>query len=333
MTAWFGRLVEVVVWGSLLVLPLVAGEWRITQVAQFLCYGLFAMSLALIWGQCGLLCFGHAIFFGIGAYAMSLTTLGLLPGLEQISSSYLGLLLAMLLPALVAQVLGRFLFSGRGLEGAYFAIVTLAIAVVAERLAVNWDYIGGLNGLMGVPGLNLGPFSSHEEIWEPRSVYYWMLGITLVAYILLQALVGSRYGVVLRAIRENEARTGFFGYDTAAYKVTAFTLAAAVAGLAGALFVTQFGFASPPLIGFSLSTEVLIWVALGGRTLLLAAFLGALFVRSMEGVLADWLGPYWLLGLGGVFIGSVILFPRGLFGELLLRGQAAQLSFKRSRSL
>ena len=124
---------------------------------------------------------------------------------------------------------------------------------------------------------------------------------------------------MLRAIRDDETRTAFFGYDTAAYKVTVFTLGGAVAGLAGALFVTQFGFASPPLIGFALSTEVLIWVALGGRSLLLAAFLGAILVRYFESFLSETLGIYWLLALGVLFITTVIAFPRGLIGELLLR--------------
>lgn len=140
------------VWGALALAPLGLGDWQIGQLTIYLTYGLFAMSLALIWGQCGLLCFGQAVFFGIGAYAMSLVTLGLVPGLEAWPSSYLGLLAAMALPAAAANLLGRFLFYGKGLHGAYFGIVTLAIAVVAERLATNWDYAGGLNGLM-----NIGP--------------------------------------------------------------------------------------------------------------------------------------------------------------------------------
>jgi len=305
--------------GLLLLAPLALKEWQVGQLAQYLSYGIFAMSLALVWGQGGLLCFGQAVFFGIGAYAMSVTTLDMLPGLGDWGSSWLGLAAAVALPAAVANLLGRFLFYGRGLHGAYFGIVTLAIAVIAERIAVNWNWIGGLNGLMNVPPLNLGLTGDGHEIWQALPVYYLTLAIAATIYAGLQGLIRSRYGTVVRAVRDAEERTAFFGYDTAAYKLTVFTLGAAVAGLAGALFVTQFYFVSPPLIGFALSTEVLIWVALGGRGYLLAAFLGALLVKYAEAFLSEYLGAYWLLALGALFALSVIRFPRGLVGEAIHR--------------
>ncbi len=312
---WPRLSVDFVVWGFLLILPLMIGGWQVSEFAQFLTYGIFAMSLALIWGHCGLLCFGQAVFFGIGAYAMSLVTLGMVPGLEAWTSSYLGLVCAMALPALVANILGRFLFYGRGLRGAYFGIVMLAVAAIAERLATNWNYIGGLNGLINVPPFNLGTLFGGMELWEPHPVYYFTLAIAFATYIVLEVISRSSYGTVLRAIGINEERTAALGYDTAAYKLTAFTISGGLAGLAGALFVTQFAFASPPLIGFALSTEVLIWVALGGRGLLIAAFLGAIIVRYAEGQFADLFGPYWLLALGGLFLLCVIIVPRGLVGE------------------
>ena len=306
--------------GALLLLaPLGLSGWQVGQLAQFFTYGIFAMSLSLVWGQGGLLCFGHAVFFGIGAYAMSVVTLDMVPGLEAWGSSWLGLAAAIILPAAVANLLGRFLFYGRGLHGAYFAIVTLAIAVIAERIAVNWNWIGGLNGLNDVPPLNLGLTGDGYEIWDAVAIYYITLGFAAAVYAVLQGLIRSRYGIVVRAVRDSETRTGFFGFDTAAYKTTVFTLGAAVAGLAGALFVTQFWFVSPPLIGFTLSTEVLIWVALGGRGYLLAAFLGAILVKYAEGFLSEYLGPYWLLALGVLFALSVIYFPRGLIGEAIHR--------------
>ena len=307
------------VWAALAAGPLVFDSWQMAQFSQFITYGLFAMSLSLIWGQCGLLTFGHAIFFGIGAYTMSLVTLGMIPGLEKLGSSYLGLALAIAVSAAFANLLGRFLFYGRGLHGAYFAIVMLAIAVVARRLAENWNYAGGQNGLMNIPPMNLGLMGWDYEIYDGPPLYYFTLAVAFAVFLLLEALSRSRYGTVLRAIRDGEERTGYFGYDTAAYKLTAFTLAAGVAGLAGAIFVTQFSFASPPLIGFELSTEVLIWVAVGGRTLLIAAFLGAMVVRALESVLSEMLGAYWLLALGVLFILNVIFLPRGLIGEAILR--------------
>ena len=139
------------------------------------------------------------------------------------------------------------------------------------------------------------------------------------AALVLAGLPGwsARLGSVLRAVRDHEERTAYFGYDVAACKRFAFTVSGGVAGLAGALFVTQFGFVSPALIGFSLSTEVLIWTALGGREVLLAAWLAAILVRTVEGTLSEALGHYWLLALGVMFVVAVVFLPRGLLGWLL----------------
>ena len=311
--------VDLVVWGGLAALPLVVGAWQVGQIAQYLTYGIFAMSLALIWGQCGLLSFGHAVFFGLGAYAMSLTTLGMLPGLEGWTSSYLGMVLALIVPAVGANILGRFLFYGRGLQGAQLAIVMLAVAVIAERIMTRWGYAGGMNGLMSVPPIELGAFGLSYELYDPLPLFYGTLVAAVIVYVLLETLVRSRRGVVLRAVGADEPRTAFLGHDTRALKLSVFTLSAAVAGFAGALFASQFGFVSPPLIGFTLSTEVLIWVALGGRRSLLTAFLGAIVVRLAENALGDLLGPAWLLGLGLIFVLCMIFLPRGLLGEAYWR--------------
>ncbi|MDH3232990.1 MAG: branched-chain amino acid ABC transporter permease [Alphaproteobacteria bacterium] len=300
-----------------LALPLGADDYALGEYAKFFAYGLLAASLAFVWGHCGLLCLGQAVFFGIGGYAMSIVTLGKIPGAPTLLSSWLGLILAVAIPALFANLLGRFLFYGQGLRGAFFGIVTLAVAVIAERLATNWPYLGGLNGLMNVPPPNLGLNAGGHEIFEPLELYFTMLGVAALGVLLLAALTRSRYGVALKAIRDNETRVQFLGFDTAAYKTTAFSIGGGIAGLAGALFVTQFGFASPKLIGFGLSAEVLIWVAVGGRAVLIAAFLGAFAVRSVEGILSEALGVYWLLALGVLFILTVLVFPRGLIGEIV----------------
>jgi urea ABC transporter permease protein UrtC len=313
------RGLEVAVWLILGLLPLGLGDWQMGQLALFFCYGIFAMSLALVWGQGGLLCFGQAVFFGIGAYAMSLYTLGMLPWQSAAGGSLAGLAIAVLVPAAFAYLLGRFLFHGKGLRGAYLGIVTLAIAIIAERLAINWDYAGGLNGLMNVPPLTVPGFAERVEIWDSGALYYTSLAAAFAVYLLFELLLASRFGLVLRAIRSDEDRAQFLGFDTADYKIWVFTLGAAAAGLAGALFVTQFNFVSPALIGFTLSTEVLIWVAVGGRGFLLAAFLGALVVRGLEDRLSEALGSAWLLVLGLIFVTVVVAFPRGLIGQMLSR--------------
>ncbi len=307
-------IVAAAIWLGFAILPALVDDWQLLQLAQFMTYGIFAMSLALIWGQAGLLCFGQAIFFGGGAYAMSLVTMGMIPHVP--ASSWLGLLAAMALPAVFANLLGRFLFYGKGLRGAHFGIVTLAIAVIAERLAINWEFIGGFNGLMGVPPMNLG---LGGDLIDGLPVYYAILAVAVIVFALLAAMLGTPFGLALNALRNNEDRAAFLGYDNARLKLAIFTIAAAVAGLSGALFVAQFAFASPTLLGFGLSTEVLIWTALGGKSLLIAAFLGAVVVRVAENFLSEVLGPLWLLGLGGLFVLCVIFFPRGLIAEILLR--------------
>ncbi len=308
-----GTRLSLLVWACLLAAPLLLDDWGISQVAQYMTYGIFAMSLAFVWGQAGILCFGQAIFFGIGAYLMALTMSDKLPVVAGYQSA--GLLLAILVPAATGYILGRILFHGRGLSGAFFAIVTLCAAVIAEVVAQHWRYIGGFNGLFGVPPLR---FPGENGVYlEPLQVYYLIAGIGFGIFILLGYLIRSPFGAILAAIRGNEARTAQFGYDTGSFKVLAFTISAAIAGLAGALFTVQFGFVSPALIGFALSTEVLIWTAVGGRMVPMAAFLGAITVRSVESVLSDSLGNYWLMALGALFVVTVVFAPQGLFGAVL----------------
>lgn len=307
---------EAGVWLVLAACPLLINRYYVDQLSQFVVYGMFAMSLALVWGQAGLLCFGQAVFFGMGGYVMALVTKGMIPHLA-LTSSYAGLLGAVLVPAVVASILGRFLFYGRGLAGAHFAIVTLSVAVLAERLATTWGYIGGNNGLRDVPPIDLGVLGLAVPIVSATASYYFALSVAMAVYVLLSAVLRTPYGSVIRAIRENDERSAFFGYDTSAYKRNVFAAGAGIAGLAGGIFVAQFGFVSPTLLGVQLSTEVLIWVALGGKAALLAAFLGAVVVRAVESVLSETLGYYWLLALGLVFVATVLWFPVGLLGGVL----------------
>ena len=308
------RPLTALVWAALLLAPLALDDWRMSQFAQLLTYGIFALSLAFIWGQAGILCFGQAIFFGIGAYVMALVTLGRFPMLGD--SQWTGMLLASAAAGLAATLLGIFLFGGRGLSGAHFAIVTLCASVIAEVAARRWDFIGGFNGLLGVPPL-LWPFERSDIYLSSTETYFLVLGLAGLCYLLLLWLARSAYGTLLSAIRSNEYRTRFFGYDVLSAKLFAFTVSGGVAGLAGALFTAQFGFVSPPLLGFALSTEVLIWVAVGGRGVLMGALLGAILVRSVENTLSDSLGEYWLLAMGLLFIVIVVFAPEGLFGKLL----------------
>ncbi|PVB60134.1 branched-chain amino acid ABC transporter permease [Labrenzia sp. 011] len=303
----------------LVALPAVSTDWLLADLSIYFSYALFAASLAFVWGHCGLLCLGQAVFFGLGAYAMSFVTLGMVPGAAGLVSTWAGFAAAMIVPALFAYVLGLFLFSAKGLEGPFFGIVTLAVAFVVERLFINWDYAGGLNGLMNVPPINLGLNGGGFEVWETGPLYYAALVTLVIGFLALTVILQSRWGLAAKALSLHETRTRALGYDTTAYKATAFAIGAAFSGLAGALFVAQFGFASPSLIGFTLSAEVLIWVALGGRGMLIAACLGAILVRVLESNLSSVFNETWLLLLGGLFIACVMFLPRGLIGDVIHR--------------
>lgn len=306
------RLIELAVLIIFALLPLIMPSWAMTDFAIYFTYAIFAASLAFLWGHVGLLSLGHAVYFGLGAYAMSIITLGMTP---LPASSWLGFAFALITPSLLAFALGSFFFASNGLTGAFFGIVTLALAFIFERIAINASWLGGMNGLMSVPPITIFGY----EIYDAILLYFALLGVLTLTVALLNLVKSSRFGLSLAALRENELRAESLGFDTKSLKVMAFTLSGMVAGLAGALFVSQFGFASPSLIGFALSAEVLIWVALGGRTSLLAAALGAIAVRFLESQLSGTLGSLWPLVAGLLFMLSVLVLPRGLFGEIIER--------------
>lgn len=304
-------------WACLALLPLVAPAWLLGQLAQHLCYGLLAMSLAYLWGQGGLLSFCQALFFGAGAYAFALASLGRLAFLP--ASPGLGLALAVLLPTLLALALGLLLVTARVPTGPAWAVLTLVLGVIGERLATSSTALGGSNGLTGVPPLALPLPGGPLELIDPLPLY---LLTAVVAASVQQGLawaIRSPAGSLLRAVREDPLRAAHLGVDPPRVRLRAFTLAAAVAGLGGGLFAAQFGFVAPPLLGLQLSTEALVWVAVGGRGSPLAALLGALLVKTLEGLLGEWLGPGWPLALGLLVVLGVLVFPKGLLGGLLAR--------------
>jgi urea transport system permease protein len=307
--------IALLVFAALAASPLVIGVYWTGQLTAYLVYGLLAMSLSLVWGYGGILCFGQAMFFGIGGYIMAVLTKGMI--LPELTSSYLGLLAAMAGSALFALALGYFLFAGRGISGAYLAIITLAMALVLERLMNNWYALGGYNGLLNVPPIKLTFFGASYEFWDRLPTFYAVLCVVTLVYFLVTWLLGSAYGLKLTASRTHPDRLASLGYNVLTIRLSVFALSAAIAGLAGAIFVTLDGFASPTLIGFTLSTEALIWVAIGGKEMLLAAFLGAILTRTAESWLSEIFGDYWILILGIAFMISVVLLPKGLLATPL----------------
>ena len=310
------HLLPVILLGSLFAIaPLFLSDYWISQLSIYLIYGLLALSLSLVWGYGGILCFGQAVFFGIGAYVMAVMTKGMiLPGLTH---TYIGLIAAVTASVLFAIALGYFLFAGKGISGPYLAIVTLAIAIVLERLMSNWYALGGYNGLLDIPPMNIGLFGFDFELWDSIPIFYTLLIVVFVIFLGLSILTRSSYGMLLTALKTHPERLAFFGFSVLQLRLSVFALSAGIAGFAGALFVTVDGFASPSLIGFTLSTEILIWVALGGKEMLMAAFLGAIATRFAESWLSEIFGDYWILALGLAFMASVVLLPKGLIATPL----------------
>lgn len=296
----------------LLAFPFFASDYQSGLLAKFLVFGIFALSLDLIWGYSGIVNFGHAIFFGTGAYTMGiLLKFVVVPG-----ATYLAILGGILVPAMLAMGLGYLLFFGR-VSGVFFGVVTLALTGAAHSIIIaNGSITGGLNGLysyqtpmLGIPGL-------WEISWyEPKVYYYAAVLGSLVCLAAARWLVHSNFGRAISAIRENEERAAFLGYNVPFLKLVVFTIACAMAGLSGVLYV-PIGFISPDLIGVMMSASVLVWVAVGGRGTLIGAFVGALVVNYLQTMLSDSFATLWLLIVGLFFIVVVLFWPGGIVGVL-----------------
>jgi urea transport system permease protein len=304
------RIAAVAVGLFLIAFPATASDYQVGLLAKFLVFGIFALSLDLIWGYGGIVNFGHAIFFGSGAYAMGMV----LKFADVPGATYLAVLAGVLFPALLGMALGYLLFYGR-VSGVFFGVVTLALTGAAHSIiVVNIDFTGGMNGLYGYQKPILGLPGLWEIDWyRPEVSYYTAVAGAGICYAFSRWLVRSDFGRAIRAIRENEERAEFLGYNVPLLKVAIFTIACAMAGFSGVLYVPV-GFISPDLIGILLSASVLVWVAVGGRGTLIGAFLGALVVNYLQTFLSDVLVVLWLLLVGLFFILVVLFWPGGLVG-------------------
>ena len=297
-----------------LVLPAFVEEYIAFLASQYYLYALLGLSLGLIWGYVGILSFGQAAFFGLGAYVMTWSfEYVFVPG---INPAYVALILAPIVSGGLAGLLGLFLFYS-DVKDVYFVIITLALSVVLEQLGVSVASIfGGFNGIY-LPRMSLSiPGIFSYQLSNDRLFYYLPLLALCSGYVVCRRVVDSDFGETLVAIRENEERTKSLGYNTARYKTQVFVLSGALAGIAGALFGTLTQFVSPPLTGFVLSTEVVIWVAVGGRELLLGAIVGSIIVNAMSTVLSSVIATQYILVLGLIFIAVVVAFRKGIMGYI-----------------
>jgi branched-chain amino acid transport system permease protein len=273
---------------------------------KFMCFTLFAATFSLLMGHVGLLSFGHAAFFGTGAYltAHAAKAWGLDP--------LLCILLSTAAAALIGLVIG-FLAIRR--KGIYFSMITLALSQLVAFVALQAPFTGGEDGLQAVPrGVVLGLF----DLSKPASMYGFVFVITLVGMIALWRTVNSPFGHVLQAIREHEPRAISLGYDVARYKLIAFVISAALAGTAGGLNALVFQLATLGDIGFELSGEVVLMALLGGVGTLFGPMVGAAIVILLQSYLATSSLPAPVL-IGCVFMVCVMMFRRGIVGELMAR--------------
>jgi urea transport system permease protein len=263
--------------------------------------------------------FGQAAFFALGAYTMGFA---MRQTALPVNGAYLGLLGSVVLGGVLAAIIGYFLFSV-GVRGAYFVIVTLALSIIVEQLAVSQSQItGGWNGMyIDRMSLTFGPLGE-ISLSEDAPIYELVLVVVAAAFALLKGLSGAPFGKLLVGVRENEDRMLALGVRTPLYKTAAFALSGAIACLAGALYGTHAAFVAPSLAGVQFSTEVVVWVAIGGRDSLLGALLGGILVSSLSNYLNAIMPDYWQLALGVLFV-LVILFLKGGVAGAIARLLAA----------
>jgi urea transport system permease protein len=309
-------------------------DYYLNLFGKYLSLAVLAMGMALIWGFSGILSLGQAIFFGIGAYSFGMYLM-----LESSGKGVYGeaipdfmvwnqvtqlplywkpfhslpfaLAAALLLPVVAATIIG-FLTFRRRVGGTYFAILTQAMAF-ATWLMFNRNELnlGGTNGLTDFKSVLGYPLS---EPSTQRGLYLCTALLLVVSFFICRWLVGSKMGLVLTAMRDQEQRLRFLGYPVASYKIFIFAVAAALGGLAGALYVPQVGIITPSQIGVLPSLEIVVWVATGGRNSLIGAIIGAVGINAARSVLTTRFPEWWPVILGGLFVAVVLFFPDGIVG-------------------
>jgi urea transport system permease protein len=318
--------------------PLQVPTYLMALFGKYLCYAILALSIDLIWGYCGILSLGHGAFFALGGYAMGMYLMRqigsrgvygnpVLPDF-MVFLNYKALpcywygfdmfwfaaLMVLLVPGLLAFCFGWLAFRSR-VTGVYLSIITQAMTYALLLAFFRNDFgFGGNNGLTDFKDI-LG-FNIQSQ--GTRAVLFVLSCVALAtAFLICRAIVTSKLGKVLVAIRDAESRTRFLGYRVENYKLFVFTLSACMAGVAGALYVPQVGIINPGEFAPGNSIEAVIWVAVGGRGTLTGAALGAVVVNYAKTVFTSGvLAPYWLFMLGALFILVTLLLPKGIVGTV-----------------
>ncbi len=310
--------------------PLFLSDFRVNLLGKFISFAILAVGIDLIWGYTGILSLGHGVFFGLGAYAMGMylkleASGGKLPdfmswsGLTHLPAIWApfahpaALIFVVLLPAGLAFLLGWLTFKNR-IRGVYFSILSQALSIIFVVLFIGQQaYTGGTNGITGFTTIFGAPLILDET---RLALYYAAIALLVLVYGYCRFLVTHRIGRILVAIRDGENRVRFSGYNPTGYKIFVYVSSAAIAGIAGAVFVPQVGIISPAEMGIVPSIEMVIWVAIGGRGTLIGAILGAILVNALKSGISESFPEVWSYFIGIAFIVFVLFMPMGLVGEV-----------------
>jgi branched-chain amino acid transport system permease protein len=287
----------VVLLAALALLPL--GIYPV-NVMKILCFALFACAFNLLIGYTGLLSFGHAAFFGLGAYVTgySLKVIGVPTELGLLAGAGLG------------WVIGGLAIRRPGI---YLTMITLALAQMMYFVFLQASFTGGEDGLQSIPR---GRVFGFIELTDDRAMYYYLLAVFALAFWLIYRTIHSPFGEILKAIRENEPRAISLGYDVAKYKLLAFVLSAGIAGLAGGLKAMVFQFATLEDARWQTSGEVVLMTLIGGMGTVLGPVIGAAFIIGLQNELSDKVGSLVTVIMGVIFVVCVLVFRRGFVGEI-----------------
>lgn len=338
--AWLkeAAIVSAIALTFILLIPGILPDVRLNQLGRFLALAIAALGIDLIWGYTGLLSLGHGVFFAIGGYAFAMHLKLQIPPTASIQlPEFMGLYgvtelpwfwqpfysfpfsaaATVLIPAILGALLGYLVFRNR-IRGVYFSILTQAATIVFFNFFNGQQkLINGTNGLTDFKTL----FGATVNDRNTQYIFYIITILFLAAtYALCRWLTSGRFGRLLVAIRDDEVRLRFSGYNPTGYKVLVFAISAGLAGIAGALFTVQTGIISPKAMDIAFSIEMVIWVAVGGRATLSGAILGALLVNFGKSFLSEQFPEVWLFFQGALFLIVVTVLPDGLVGWLQHQG-------------
>lgn len=311
-------------------------SFRINLLGRFMSLGIVALGIDLIWGYTGILSLGHGLFFALGGYAIAMylqlqIPAGQLPdfftlyGVDKLPliwqpfySLPFTVFAIVLLPTIVAAILGYLVFRNR-IRGVYFSILTQA------ALIVFFNFFNGQQKLInGTNGLKTDTTQLFGQVASSPAIQGWFYGLTVLflvlAYGLCRWLTSGRFGKLLVAIRDDEPRVRFSGYNPTVFKVLVFAVSAGLAGISGALYTVQSGIITPKAMDIAFSIEMVIWVAVGGRGSLVGAVLGTLIVNFAKSLLSEQFPEIWLFFQGALFLIVVTVLPDGIVGWLRTEG-------------